>query len=116
MYNLVVYIDRNNEIFQSFVLAYIPSQEWLQGKAELFSGKVSLLDKNINLGNIDKSNLTGRIQDCVKNVMISWECSNGVSGHQHGSPGPPTCTADGFNYVITLNYGVCSAGSGTDGF
>ncbi|CAA0232870.1 conserved exported hypothetical protein [Tenacibaculum maritimum] len=105
MYNLVLYVNNRNEIYKSFILKYIPSeQRILDTPSSYFKGKVSLLKKDILLTN--NLILLRENADCLTGGTTYWECSY---GYEHA---PGTCNASSFEYIMELEYGECNNGGG----
>ncbi|MCD9610458.1 hypothetical protein [Tenacibaculum maritimum] len=103
MYNLVLYVNNRNEIYKSFILKYIPSeQRILDTPSSYFKGKVSLLKKDILLTN--NLILLRENADCLTGGTTYWECSY---GYEHA---PGTCNASSFEYIMELEYGECNNG------
>ena len=119
-YNLVLYVNDNQEIYKSHILQYTPSQKWLADTSKHFSGNVKIIHNDaFNVGNLlqAKSSLSAKsnlLDDCIDSVTISYECSNGREGHQE-SPRSSGCYAQDFYVYITINSYPCSGGSGDDG-
>lgn len=104
-YNLVIYVNNNTEeIFNSYFLEYVPSEEWLIDTLLPFSGSVTLITNDF----FDTSGILQSRSDtytCVTGVNTNWECSYG-NDHDPWT-GPPQCVATEFNYWLTLEYGIC---------
>ncbi|MHC9089039.1 hypothetical protein ACXIHB_10030 [Tenacibaculum sp. IMCC1] len=106
IYNLVVYVNGNNEIYKSHILKYIPSNEWRVNPSSYFIGKVFLVNNNL----FNTSNLVfAKDADCLTGGTTYWECSFGFN---HA---PGTCNATSYEYVIDLEYGECDNGGNDDG-
>lgn len=120
-YNLVLYVNDNQEIYKSHILKYKPSEKWLSDTTQYFSGSVEIINNDIfNVNNLlqsktSQSAKSSSVAECIDDVIISYECSNGVEGHREGNPGSPDCVAHSFYYYITLITSPCTAGLGDDG-
>ena len=120
-YNLVLYVNANQEIYKSHILKYTPSEKWLSDRTQDFSGNVKIISndvfdvKNLLPSKTSSSSKAISLDTCVDNVVITYECDNGVEGHVAGNPGSPTCTAADFYYYIDITYVPCSGTAGNDG-
>jgi hypothetical protein len=120
-YNLVLYVNNNQEIYKSYILKYIPSKKWLTDTSQHFSGNVKIVNNDIfNTGNLlqSKSSISSKssqLDYCIDDVIITYECSHGREGHREGNPGRPSCTADEFYVYLDIISSPCSGSSGGDG-
>ncbi|PIV93796.1 MAG: hypothetical protein COW44_07615 [Flavobacteriaceae bacterium CG17_big_fil_post_rev_8_21_14_2_50_33_15] len=118
-YNLVLYVNNNQEIYKSHILQYTPSQKWLADTSKYFSGKVKIIGNDVF--NVDgllqsKSSVSAKssqLDDCI-DVRVTYECSNGREGHQE-SPRSSGCVADDFYVYYDIYSYPCPGGSGDDG-
>ncbi len=123
-YNLVLYIDNNQEIYKSHILKYTPSDKWLADTTKHFSGNVKIINNDIfNVDNLlqSKSSLSSKSilleEECIDDVIISYECSNRVKGHREGNPGPEGgCFADEFYVYINILPIPCDGGEDNGNF
>ncbi len=114
-YNLVLYLNNAQEVYESHILKYTPTDSWLSDQTQQFRGKVEISNNSLfNVDDLlkDDSNPQYRVSDdCIDNVVISYECSNGIEGHKE-NPRSKGCVATGFYEYITVNYAPCSAPGG----
>jgi hypothetical protein len=119
-YNLVLYVNNNQEIYKSYILKYTPSEKWLANTAQHFGGTVKIINNDIfNLGNLlqSKNSLSAKSNtndECIDDVIISYECSHGVEGHRE-TPRSSNCSATDFYMYIDIISSPCSGSSGNDG-
>lgn len=99
LYNLVLYTDASNQLYDSYIIEYEPSEEYIAGVSPYFSGTVKVSDNEL----FDTDALmVAQSRQCVVDVHTSWECS---FGNQHG---PGECNGTSFQMVFTLIWGECS--------
>ncbi|OBX19678.1 hypothetical protein A9996_18825 [Gelidibacter algens] len=108
---MVLVVNNNQFIYRSHILRYTPSDKWLFDRTQNFSGNVEIINNNLfNVDNLIKSDAEAQLRlsnDCVDDVLISYDCSNGIEGHRSGNPGKPICSATGFDEYIEITYGSC---------
>ncbi|QMU64440.1 MAG: hypothetical protein GKR88_09175 [Flavobacteriaceae bacterium] len=86
----------------TYILEYAPSQEYLSGASQYYSGTVAISQNDL----FDTDDLiSSRLGDCVVGVHTAWECS---FGNPHA---PGTCNATSFEFVFTVIWGECSSGT-----
>ncbi|MEC5167427.1 hypothetical protein RCH18_003183 [Flavobacterium sp. PL11] len=118
-YNLVLYVNDNQEIYKSHILKYTPSEKWLADTNKHFSGNVKIVGNDVfNVNDLlqSKSSVSAKssqLDDCI-DVRVTYECSNGVEGHQE-SPRNSSCHAADFYVYYDIYSYPCSGGSGDDG-
>ncbi|TXD47829.1 MULTISPECIES: M23 family metallopeptidase [unclassified Polaribacter] len=101
-YNLVLFVNSSKEIYDSKILKYTSSQQWIHNQSEHFTGTVNISNNEIfNVNNLLQSRSSG---NCVTGVHTSWECS---FGNPHA---PGTCNGTSFEFTLALEYGECSGG------
>lgn len=106
-YNLILSLDQTNTVLNYYVLKYEPDESWQSDTTQPFYGLVSAVNDVFQENDID--NLFNRTTySCVTGYSSTWTCSNGVPGHAPGNPGRPTCKANSFEYLISLNWGTCT--------
>lgn len=99
LYNLVLYVDSNNQVYDSYILEYHPSQEYSSGVSAYYSGTVEINENDL----FDTDNLIStQARQCVVDVHTAWECS---FGNPHA---PGECNGTSFELVFTLIWGECS--------
>lgn len=114
-YNLVLYVNNNQEIYKSHILKYTPSEKWLADTTQHFSGNVKIINNDFfNVDNLlqSKSSIYAKSlanDDCIDSVTTEWECS---FGYNHA---PGTCNGTSFEYIITIEYGECPDNGGGNG-
>lgn len=119
-YNLVLYVNENQEIYKSYILKYTPSGKWLANTTQPFSGNVKIINNDLfNLGNLLQSKKSHSAKsnandDCAE-VAMTYECSHGVEGHRQ-DPRSSGCTAQDFYVYLDIISVPCSTVGGDDGF
>ena len=119
-YNLVLYVNENQEIYKSHILKYTPSEKWLSDRTQDFSGRVKIISndvfdvKNLLQSKTSSSAKTTYLDNCIDNVYITYACSNNRTGHRE-DPRAEDCDATEFYYYINITYVPCSGTSGNDG-
>ena len=119
-YNLVLYVNENQEIYKSYILKYTPSEKWLANINQPFSGNVKIINNDVyNLGNLLQSKKSHSAKsnandDCAE-VVMTYECSHGVEGHRQ-DPRSSGCTAQDFYVYLDIISVPCSTVGGDDGF
>lgn len=119
-YNLVLYVNNNQETYKSHILKYTPSEKWLADTSQHFSGNVKIINNDFfNVDNLfqSKSSVYAKSlqnDDCIESVATEWVCG---AGNNH-EPGHPDCTPENnavTEYIITIEYGSCPDNGGGDG-
>lgn len=99
LYNLVLCVDTSGQVYDSYIIEYTPSQEYLTGASEYYSGTVDISKNNL----FETDNLIStQARQCVVGVHTAWECSFG------NSHAPGECNGTSFELVFTLEWGECS--------
>ena len=102
--------------YKSFIVRYNISAQEVE---DLKNGINVDTNNRISIEIIDDVNFTQGISNkiiytpCVTGTNKFWQCSNNVDGHMPGIPGPPSCSADSFSYVINVQWGLCASDDGT---
>jgi len=115
-YNLVLYVNDKQEIYNSFLLKYKPSKKWLQNTGENFSGKVSMV-KDSKFSKLTSAKTTSKkkeMDDCIDDVVVHWTCSNGNPHSPYANESDCNVNNGEHSYVIEIVYGVCP-GNGSSG-
>jgi len=119
-YNLVLYVNENQEIYKSHILKYTPSEKWLSDRTQDFSGNVKIISndvfdvKNLLPSKTSSSAKTTYLDNCIDNVYITYACSNNRTGHRE-DPRAEGCDATEFYYYVNITYVPCSGTSGDAG-
>lgn len=119
-YNLVLYVNNNQEIYKSHILKYTPSEKWLADTTQHFSGNVKIINNDFfNVDNLLQSKSSTHAKslandDCIDSVTTEWVCG---AGNNH-EPGHPDCRPENnavTEYVITIEYRPCTDNGGGNG-
>lgn len=108
--NLVIQLQQDGT-YKSFIVSYNITEQELE---DLKNGTLSDINNKISLQVIDDENFTSGFankilyEPCITGSSQTWKCSQGVLNHAPGNPGPPNCIAGSFEYVINVNWGICS--------
>jgi Metallopeptidase toxin 3 len=108
--NLVIQLQQDGT-YKSFIVTYNITEQELE---DLKNGTLSDINDKISLQVIDDENFTSGFankilyEPCITGSSQTWKCSQGVLNHAPGNPGPPDCIAGSFDYVINVNWGICS--------
>jgi hypothetical protein len=99
-YNLIVYVNNNQEIIASKIFEYLPDDSWLEDTSQPYKGYVSVTNNDIiSLDDLFSSRIGN---DCIVGVTTEWNC-NANNNHP-----PDSCTAGGSDLIINIEYGPCS--------
>ncbi len=117
-YNLAIIVDNNQQITESKVFKYIPQENWLTDRSQLFSGSIQIINGVFTLeeiqGALSKGSSKKTEQSCIDSINSYWICNasnGGTIGHN-----PETgaaCGGTSWDYIIDISYGECPEG-GTD--
>ena len=103
-YNLIVYVNRQHEIFNIEMYRYTPDIKWLADINQPYKGTVAMIENEISMNsstNLSRT-FTG-LADCLQGATTRWECNQ---HNEHDGPGPGrTCVR--WEYIVTLDYGPC---------
>ncbi|WP_026976989.1 hypothetical protein [Flavobacterium tegetincola] len=102
-YNLIVYVNRQHEIFNLELLRYTPEIDWLSDIKKPYRGTVAKIEHEISMSTLIANRSFNGLGNCLQSVSTKWNCEQ---DNEHSGPGKGrTCTY--WDLIVTLNYGPC---------
>jgi len=102
-YNLVVYVNRQHEIFNIELLRYTPEISWLADIKKPYRGTVAQMEHEISMRSDITTNWSfSGIGGCIKSVSVDWLCN---FDKEHAPGEGENCTS--WTATVTLNFGPC---------
>lgn len=102
-YNLIVYVNRQHEIFNIELLRYSPEITWLSDIKKPYRGTVAKIEHEITMRSGITTNWSfSGTGGCIKSVSVAWQCN---LGYAHAPGEGEDCTS--WTASLTLNFGPC---------